>query len=92
MCVCVCVCCAVDLEHRCTVRRDRHNQFAKQFRMSSHFISAKTDDLVDQCFTRIAAEVMGVRLSTLDLEKTAVSLWKYSDSTLVLLVWDGGGH
>ena len=37
---------AVDLEHMRTVKLDRHQRFAQDRGMSSHFVSAKTGDSV----------------------------------------------
>lgn len=39
-----------DLEHRRTVRIDKHTRFADQYGMSSHYVSAKTGDSVDLSF------------------------------------------
>lgn len=36
----------VDLEHLRVVKGDKHVQFAKDHKMSSHFVSAKTGDSV----------------------------------------------
>lgn len=35
-----------DLEHMRTVKADKHNKFANEHSMSSHFVSAKTGDSV----------------------------------------------
>ena len=37
---------SVDLEHMRTVKLDRHQRFAQDRGMSSHFVSAKTGDSV----------------------------------------------
>ncbi|KAI6189057.1 Ras-related protein Rab-28 [Aphelenchoides besseyi] len=57
-----------DLEHRRTVRIDKHTRFADQYGMSSHYVSAKTGDSVDLSFKLIAAEVLGIQLSKVDVE------------------------
>ncbi|CAD5224932.1 unnamed protein product [Bursaphelenchus xylophilus] len=57
-----------DLEHRRTVRIDKHTRFADQYVMSSHYVSAKTGDSVDLSFKLIAAEVMGIQLTKTDVE------------------------
>lgn len=37
----------------------------------SHFVSAKTDDLVNALFLRVSAEALGVKISYHDLEQTS---------------------
>ena len=63
----------VDLEHMRTVKKDKHNQLVQQHGMSSHFVSAKSNDMVDNCFLKITAEALGIRLTASELDKTAVS-------------------
>lgn len=59
----------IDLEHMRTVKLDRHQRFAQDRGMSSHFVSAKTGDSVALCFQRIAAEILGIKLTKPDIEK-----------------------
>lgn len=40
------VCHSGDLEHMRTVKLDKHQRFAQEHSMSSHFVSAKTGDSV----------------------------------------------
>lgn len=58
----------IDLEHMRTVKVDKHNKFALDNNMSSHFVSAKSGDLVNLCFKKVAAEILGVRLTRPELE------------------------
>ncbi|CAD5113347.1 DgyrCDS2521 [Dimorphilus gyrociliatus] len=60
----------VDLEHLRVVKPDKHMQFVKDHKMSSHFVSAKTGDSVNLCFKRIAAEILNVKLSKADLDSS----------------------
>nr|ABD65442.1 Rab28 [Suberites domuncula] len=61
----------LDLEHTRTVRKERHNSFAKQHKMSSHFVSAKTDDLLNQMFLKVVADVLKIKLSGKDLSSVS---------------------
>uniref|UniRef100_A0A914Q1T0 Ras-related protein Rab-28 n=1 Tax=Panagrolaimus davidi TaxID=227884 RepID=A0A914Q1T0_9BILA len=57
-----------DMEHRRTVRIDKHNKLAQNSTMNAFYVSAKTGDSVDLCFRQIAGLIMGVNLSKTDLE------------------------
>lgn len=57
-----------DLEHMRTVKGDRHTAFAAEHGMSSHYVSAKTGDSVSGCFQKIAAEVLGIKLTRAEVE------------------------
>ncbi|XP_023930805.1 ras-related protein Rab-28-like [Lingula anatina] len=59
----------VDLEHMRTVKLDKHQKFAQENGMSSHFVSAKTGDSVNLCFQKIAAEILGITLTKPELEQ-----------------------
>ncbi|XP_065071264.1 ras-related protein Rab-28-like [Rhopilema esculentum] len=61
----------VDLEHMRIVKAEKHAEFALTNNMHSFFISAKTGDQVDYCFRKIAAEILGVKLSKAEVEKTS---------------------
>lgn len=63
-----------DLEHMRTVKKERHEKYAAEHHMSSHSISAKTNDKVINCFKKIAADVLQIKLTTAYLEETTVSL------------------
>ena len=57
---------SVDLEHLRAVKRDAHQKFASENSMSSHFLSARTDDMVCssvRCLTwNLLATMEGVSL------------------------------
>lgn len=57
-----------DQLHLRTVSEERHNKFANEHDMSSHFLSAKTGESVLVCFQQVAAEMMGLKLTTADHE------------------------
>ncbi|KAK2186205.1 hypothetical protein NP493_211g03004 [Ridgeia piscesae] len=59
----------IDLEHMRTVKLDKHQRFAQEHSMSSHFVSAKTGDSVSILFQKMAAEILGIKLTRPDLEK-----------------------
>lgn len=61
----------IDLEHMRIVKADKHAEFALSNEMHSFFISAKTGDQVHFCFRKIAAEILGVKLSKSEVEKTS---------------------
>ncbi|KAL4232222.1 Ras-related protein Rab-28 [Mactra antiquata] len=59
----------IDLEHMRTVKVDKHQRFAQEHGMSSHFVSAKTGDSVALCFQKVAAEILGIKLTKPDVEQ-----------------------
>lgn len=58
-----------DLEHMRTVKLEKHQRFAQEHGMSSHFVSAKTGDSVSLCFQKVAAEILGIKLTKPDVEQ-----------------------
>jgi len=58
----------IDLDHMRAVKNDRHQKFATENNMSSHFISARTDDQVSLCFQKVAAQVLGFKLTKQEVE------------------------
>lgn len=64
----------IDLEHMRTVKVDKHNKFALDNNMSSYLVSARSGDSVNSCFKKIAAEILGIRLTRpeLDLQQTVL--------------------
>lgn len=38
----------------------------------SHFVSAKSDDLINSCFLKVAAETLGIRLTSSDIDRVSV--------------------
>ena len=59
----------IDLEHMRTVKTDKHQKFAQEKGMSSHFVSAKTGDSVSLCFQRVAADILGIKLTKPEVEQ-----------------------
>ncbi|CAG2216986.1 ras-related protein Rab-28-like [Mytilus galloprovincialis] len=59
----------IDLEHMRTVKIDKHQKFAQEKGMSSHFVSAKTGDSVSLCFQRVAADILGIKLTKPEVEQ-----------------------
>jgi Ras-related protein Rab-28 len=59
-----------DLAHLRAVKLDKHTAFSDANKMHSYFVSAKSGDAVNTCFTRLAAELANVPLSKADLEAT----------------------
>eukprot|EP00794_Sanderia_malayensis_P005710 gene5710-6410_t len=63
----------VDLEHMRIVKADKHTEFALENNLHSFFLSAKTGDQVEYCFQKIAADILGIKLSKSEVEQTSVS-------------------
>ena len=59
-----------DLEHLRTVKKERHMEFAQENGMANFFLSAKSGDQVNFCFQKIAADILGVRLSKHEVEQS----------------------
>uniref|UniRef100_A0A0N5A9R4 Ras-related protein Rab-28 n=1 Tax=Syphacia muris TaxID=451379 RepID=A0A0N5A9R4_9BILA len=57
-----------DMEQRRTVHIEQHIKFAEQYKMSSHYVSAKTGDGVMLMFRQIAADILGKKLTKTDIE------------------------
>eukprot|EP00042_Codosiga_hollandica_P014917 m.34954 g.34954 ORF g.34954 m.34954 type:complete len:225 (+) comp43826_c0_seq2:185-859(+) len=60
-----------DLAHLRAVKLATHEEFAKQCRMGSFFVSAKTGDQVWVCFKRVISALTGHILTKADLELSA---------------------
>eukprot|EP00656_Telonema_subtile_P018851 TRINITY_DN20238_c0_g1_i1.p1 TRINITY_DN20238_c0_g1~~TRINITY_DN20238_c0_g1_i1.p1 ORF type:complete len:229 (-),score=53.65 TRINITY_DN20238_c0_g1_i1:290-976(-) len=58
----------MDLNHLREVSTDKHKEFATDHGMSSFFVSAKTGDLVVQCFFRVACDLSGVAISKPEMD------------------------
>ena len=41
--------------------------------MRSHYVSAKTNDNINSCFLKIAADAVGVKLTAADIQRVTVS-------------------
>jgi len=57
-----------DLEHMRSVSKMTHELYASKHLMSSHVVSAKTGDSVSISFKKLAAEILKVPLTQLELE------------------------
>jgi len=57
-----------DLEHLRAVKVDKHNKFMKEKNMSSFLISAKTGESVNLMFQQIAAQILGITLTRIQVE------------------------
>uniref|UniRef100_H2YUK9 Small monomeric GTPase n=1 Tax=Ciona savignyi TaxID=51511 RepID=H2YUK9_CIOSA len=58
----------VDLEHQRVVSKKKHDTYATDNNMGSHFISAKTGDSVDLCFKKLAADILKIKLSKAEVD------------------------
>lgn len=58
-----------DLEHARQVKSERHHRFANEHGMVSYVVSAKTGEGVALSFQKIAAELLGVRLTKAEQEQ-----------------------
>jgi len=59
-----------DLEHLRSVKREKHVEFAQENGMANFFLSAKSGDQVNFCFQKIAADILGIRLSKQEVEQS----------------------
>ncbi|XP_050397258.1 ras-related protein Rab-28 [Patella vulgata] len=59
----------LDLEHMRTVKQEKHQRFAQEHGMSSHFVSAKSGDSVSLTFQKVAAEILGIKLTKPEVEQ-----------------------
>jgi len=59
-----------DLEHLRTVKREKHIEFAQENSMANFLLSAKSGDQVNYCFQKIAADILGIRLSKQEVEQS----------------------
>ncbi|XP_065130376.1 ras-related protein Rab-28 isoform X2 [Paramisgurnus dabryanus] len=60
----------IDLEHMRTVKMEKHQRFCQENGLISQFVSAKTGDSVCLCFQRLAAEILGIKLSKAEMEQS----------------------
>lgn len=59
----------IDQEHLRTVKSDRHHKFAQENGLLTYAVSAKTSEGVNLCFQKIAAELVGIRLTKAEQEQ-----------------------
>ena len=57
-----------DMSHMRAVAREKHNAFAEENDMYSYFVSAKTGDMVNSSFFRVAADLSGVVLTKPEID------------------------
>ncbi|KAI7789524.1 ras-related protein Rab-28 [Triplophysa rosa] len=60
----------IDLEHMRTVKMEKHQRFCQENGLMSQFVSAKTGDSACLCFQRLAAEILGIKLSKAEMEQS----------------------
>ena len=59
----------IDLEHLRSVKSDRHHKFAQDNGLLTYALSAKTGEGVSLCIQKIAAELLGIRLTKQEQEQ-----------------------
>lgn len=59
----------IDLEHLRAIKSDRHHQFAKENGLLTYAVSAKTGEGVNLGIQKIAAELLGIRLTKQEQEQ-----------------------
>ncbi|XP_064088594.1 ras-related protein Rab-28-like [Macrobrachium nipponense] len=58
-----------DLEHARQVKSEKHHRFANESAMASYVVSAKTGEGVALSFQKVAAELLGIRLTKAEQEQ-----------------------
>jgi len=59
----------IDLEHLRTIKSDRHHKFAQEHGLLTYAVSAKTGEGVSLCMQKIAADLLGIRLTKQEQEQ-----------------------
>lgn len=59
----------IDLEHLRAIKSDRHHKFAQDHGLLTYALSAKTTEGVSLCMQKIAADLLGVRLTKQEQEQ-----------------------
>ena len=62
----------IDLEHLRAIKSDRHHKFAQDQGLLTYALSAKTGEGVVLCVQKVAADLMGIRLTKQEQEQHAV--------------------
>jgi len=57
-----------DLEHMRVVKTEKHSKFVKEKGMISFMVSAKSGDMVDLMFQQVAAHILGITLTRIQVE------------------------
>ena len=76
----------IDLEHLRTIKSDRHHKFAQEHGLLTYAVSAKTGEGVSLCMQKIAADLLGIRLTKQEQEQHGAvmkaEIVKYSQDAL----------
>ena len=59
----------IDQEHLRVIKSDRHHKFAQDNSLLTYAVSAKTGEGVNLCMQKIAADLLGIRLSKQEQEQ-----------------------
>lgn len=59
----------IDLEHLRAIKSDRHHKFAQDHGLLTYALSAKTGEGVVLCVQKIAADLLGIRLTKQEQEQ-----------------------
>ena len=59
----------IDLEHLRAIKSDRHHKFAQENGLLTYAVSAKTGEGVSLCLQKIAADLLGIRLTKQEQEQ-----------------------
>lgn len=59
----------VDLEHLRTIKSERHHRFAQEHGLLTYAVSAKTGEGVALCLQKVAAELLGIKLTKQEQEQ-----------------------
>ncbi len=57
-----------DLEHLRAVKQDKHNRMVNEKKLHSFNVSAKTGESVNLMFQQVAAQILGITLSRIQME------------------------
>jgi len=59
----------IDQEHLRVIKSDRHHKFAQENSLLTYAVSSKTGEGVNLCMQKIAADLLGIRLSKQEQEQ-----------------------
>jgi len=76
----------IDQEHLRVIKSDRHHKFAQDNGLLTYAVSARTGEGVNLCMQKIAADLLGIRLSKQEQEQqqavVRAEIVKYRDADL----------
>eukprot|EP00092_Neocalanus_flemingeri_P087760 GFUD01110811.1.p1 GENE.GFUD01110811.1~~GFUD01110811.1.p1 ORF type:complete len:146 (-),score=58.32 GFUD01110811.1:194-631(-) len=76
----------IDLEHLRAIKSDKHHKFAQENGLLTYAVSAKTGEGVSLCLQKIAADLLGIRLSKQEQEQQQMvvkaEIVQYREDTL----------